>query len=227
MVSCKQNERLMFDGDSKIYFHRTSIQTDTLAFALLAKENGHEFDVPVRISGYMLSSERKYKVEVIADKTTAEEGIHYELEQEFSFPADTFASSFKVKLFKTDPELATSSKFLSLRLVPSDLDVAYEDRSSIVILLTTALRAPVGTGYWGDLRAFTNWFGPYSRKKHELIIEMTGHDFWDGNYGVAGGLGDYGLSEEEDYYAPYALVLYSYIINNVVYDENGVQIKPW
>lgn len=224
LFSCKQNERLIFSSDNKIYF-RIKSSLDTLSFSLLTKENGHEYDIPVALLGNKLSAEKKYKVEVDMEKSTAKEGIHYSLEHEFMFPVDTFASSFKVKLFKTDLELASKIKFLVLRLVPSDLNIAYEDRSSIVIALTATLRPPTGTGYYGDLGTFERLFGVYSRKKHELIIEIVGHDFWDGDYGDYGGAE--GLSEEEDYYKPYARILYQYITDNVVYDENGVQVKPW
>lgn len=228
IFSCQENERLIFDGESNIYFKGISKGKDTITFTLVGKENGTSFDIPVLISGYPLKIDKKYRVEVVPEETTAKEGINYRLENEFRFPVDTFASSFPVILYKEDPDLATKMKFLTLRLVSTtDLGVAYDDRAKIVISLSTALRIPKGNGYSGDMTTFKSLFGVYSRKKHELIISLAGHDFWDGNYGDAGGLGPRGLFDEKAYYAPISRRLLQYINENEVYDENNNLILPW
>lgn len=226
MVSCNETERLTYEGDTAICFNVSKTKIDTIAFAILTKEDGSKYDIPVMLIGNLLSSERIYKVEVVANETTATEGVNYKLENECIFPADTARSNFPVILYKSDPELSEKIKYLTLRLVPtSELGVAFENRSKVVISLTTMLRVPAGTGYYGDMTFFENMFGPYSKKKHEIIIEIVGHDFWDGNYGVAGGLN--GLLDEEQYYLPYSRSVLKYFMEHEVYDENGNLIKPW
>lgn len=226
MVSCNETERLTYEGDTSICFNVSKTKMDTLAFAILTKEEGSKYDIPVMLIGNILSSESTYKVEVVADETTATEGVNYLLENEFIFPANTAKSNFQVILYKSDPELSEKIKYLTLRLIPtSELGVAFENRSKVVISLTTMLRVPAGTGYYGDMTFFENMFGPYSKKKHEIIIEIIGHDFWDGNYGAAGGLD--GLYYEEDYFLPYSRTVLKYFMEHEVHDENGNLIKPW
>lgn len=228
--SCKENERLTFDGENKIYFEKkASRKTDTLFLSIMTSANGFSYDIPVTILGKQLNKAKKYRIAVVPEETTALENLTYKLESnEFDFPVNTFTSSFPVIIYKNDPELANMYKYLTLRLVPtSDLDVAYEDRSQLVIAISAMLKVPQGTGYYGDMTTFVNLFGPYSRKKHEMIIELTGHDFWDGNYGVNGGLGNKGLFSEINYYKPFARVLLKEITENVIIDENGNRINPW
>lgn len=228
--SCKENERLTYDGETKIYFEKkASRKTDTLFLSIMTSVNGSSFNIPVAILGNALSEEKKYRVEVVPEETTAQENLTYKLEStEFNFPTNTFTSSFPVVMYKNDPELANKYKYLTLRLVPtSDLGVAYEDRSQLVVAVSAMLKVPQGTGSFGDMTTFINLFGPYSRKKHEMIIELTGHDFWDGNYGVNGGLGNMGLYSEKSYYKPFGRVLLKIITENEIIDENGDRIKPW
>lgn len=226
MMSCKENERLTYEGDSYICFDVSRTKMDTLAFPLLTNEDGHEYNVPVMVIGNILVTERKYKVEVVQEETTATEGVHYRIPVESTFPVGVFKSGYMIQLYKSDSELSETIKYLTLRLVPtSGFEVAFDNRSTVVLSLTTMLRVPSGTDYYGDMTFFENMFGRYSKKKHEIIIELTGHDFWDGNYGAAGGQD--GLYYEEEYYKPYARALLKYITDQDVYDENGNLIKPW
>lgn len=228
-VSCKQNERLIFEGESRVYFVRDSKKTDTLFLSIMTSPNGSSFEIPVALLGYALSEEKSYRVEVVPEETTAQENLTYRLEKnEFIFPANTYKTNFPVILYKEDPDLWNEYKYLTLRLVPTqELGVAYDDRSQLVVAVSAMLKVPQGTEYFGEMTAFVTLFGVYSRKKHELIIEITGHDFWDGNYGKYGGLGTYGLYHEKDYYKPYARVLLKYVTDNEVFDENGNRINPW
>ena len=65
----------------------------------------------------------------------------------------------------------------------------------------------------------------YDLNMHLMIIELTGHDFWDGNYGNYGGAN--GIYYEMDYYIPYARKLYKIITENEIEDENGNIIQGW
>ncbi len=87
------------------------------------------------------------------------------------------------------------------------------------------VKMPEGTGYYGDMTAFKKLFGDYSRKKHTMIIELTGHDFWDGNYGNYGG-----RMESITRWIIIFLMrekLYKIITENEIEDENGNIIPGW
>ena len=103
--------------------------------------------------------------------------------------------------------------------------MAYADKSEIRLLIADMLKKPEGEGYYGDMTAFKKLFGEYSQKKHMMIIEMTGHDFWEDTYGS--GYGNYGIIYEEDYYTPYARKLYKIITGSEIRDETGKVMQGW
>lgn len=226
IVSCRENEGMIFEGESMVYFEDISKDKDTITFSIAPKASGSTFEIPVVIAGYKLTTDKKMRIEIVKESSTAIDGKHYKLQEEHIFPTNTLRSIIPIIIYKEDPELFTTTKYLTVKLVStSDLNIAYDDRVKVVLAITLQLKAPGGVGYYSDITAFKNLFGPYSKKKHELIIEMTGHDFWDGDYGYYGGAS--GLYEEMDYYRPYSRTLLQYIMENEVYDENGNRIDPW
>ena len=87
-------------------------------------------------------------------------------------------------LIKGDEGITKAPVILALRLVPvAGLGIAYENRSDVRLIISDMLRKPEGDAYYEDMGAFVGLFGEYSRKKHTMIIELTGHDFWDLGYG--------------------------------------------
>ena len=131
-----------------------------------------------------------------------------------------------VRLIKGDAAIKKKPVTLTLRLVATgDLGVAYADKSEIRLLIADMLKKPEGEGYYGDMTAFKKLFGEYSQKKHMMIIEMTGHDFWEDTYGS--GNGNYGIYYEEDYYTPYARKLYKIITGSEIRDETGKVMQGW
>lgn len=62
-------------------------------------------------------------------------------------------------------------------------------------------------------------FGPYSRKKHEIFIQVLGHDFpaTSAEYSAMG-----------DYWQTVMYHMNNYFTENYpIYDENGNIIEPW
>ena len=226
--SCSKNERLVYDsGMHDIYYSVVTEVQDSVYVSLLGKEDVFAATIGVKMLGDTLSAPGKFKVEVVKEKTDAIEGVHYEkLPDYFEFPAGVFEYKMPVNLLKGDQGITEKPVYLTLQLVgTSDLGIAYPNRSVVRLLIADMLKRPEGTGYYGDMTAFIALFGEYSRKKHEMIIEVTGHDFWDGEYGDYGGA--YGLYYEKNYYVPYARKLYKIITENEIKDENGKIIQGW
>ncbi len=106
----------------------------------------------------------------------------------YEFPANVFEYDMPITLLKGDEGITQNPVTLTLRLVEtSELGIAYANRSVIRLLIANMLKKPEGDGFYGDMTTFRRLFGEYSRKKHLMIIELIGHDFWDGNYGYYGG----------------------------------------
>lgn len=222
-VACQENERQIYDTINRIYFNRTGTAADSVTVSLFAKPNSYIHKVAVKLVGQLPTEAKSYRVEVDTKLTTAKEGVHYKaLESIYTFPAGKNLDSVQIVLYNTDTEMANKHFILALRLVPTeDIELAYEARTSIRIRISTIIKAPEGS----DLETFIDLFGDYSKVKHALIIDMTGHDFWDGDYGEYGG--KEGLYFEIEYYTPYSRALYQYVTNNEVYDESGKLIEPW
>lgn len=226
--ACSENERLVYDDNMHdVYYTIVTETRDSIYVSLLTAEDVSTATVEVSLLGNVLPEPRKFKVEVVKERTTAVEGLHYKaLPEYYEFPAGEFKYKMPVEMLKGDPEITVNPVILTLRLADSEgLGVAYADRSEVRLIIADMLKQPEGNGYYGDMTAFKNLFGDYSRKKHTMIIELTGHDFWDGDYGDYGG--EYGLFYESAYYTPYARKLYKIITENEIRDENGKIIQGW
>lgn len=231
-VSCKENERLTYDANRHdVYFrdirNDDNKKNDSLFVSLLKKETNSVTKVPVQVLGSVLTAPKKFRVEVIPERTTAVEGVHYKkLPDYYEFPADTIVYDMPVEIIKGDESLTDRSVVLALRLVASDeMGIAYEEKGFIRLVIAEMLKVPTEEDAYDDMPIFRKLFGPYSRTKHLMIIDLVGHDFWDGDYGAYGGL--YGLYNEQGYYTPYARQLYKIITSGVYLDENGQQMVGW
>ena len=217
LLACSENERMVYDEHMHdIYYSIVTDTRDSLYVSLLMADQILETTVDVKMLGNVLTKPQKFKVEVVGERTDAKEGIHYEKLPEFyEFPAGEFIYKMPVRLIKGDAAIKQKPVTLTLRLVATgDLGVAYADKSEIRLLIADMLKKPEGEGYYGDMTAFKKLFGEYSQKKHMMIIEMTGHDFWEDTYGS--GNGNYGIYYEEDYYTPYARKLYKIITGSEI-----------
>ena len=228
LCSCSKNERLVYDLNMHdIYYPIVTETRDSLFVSLLTADEILTATVEVKLLGDVLQSPERFKVEVVKEKTDAIEGIHYEkLPEYYDFPAGEFVYKMPVNLLKGDKGITEKPVSLTLRLVEtSDLGIAYKDRAEIRLVIADMVKMPEGTGYYGDMTAFKKLFGDYSRKKHTMIIELTGHDFWEDTYGS--GYGNYGIIYEEDYYTPYARKLYKIITGSEIRDETGKVMQGW
>ena len=228
LCSCSENDRLVYDENRHdIYYSIVNKTRDSIYVSLLTVENVLTTTIEVKLLGDVLPSPRKFKVEVVKEKTQAKEGIHYKtLPEFFEFPANEFTYKMPVELIRGDLSIKEKPVVLTLRLTAGpDLGIAYTDRSEVRLIIADMLKAPEGEGYFGDMTIFKKLFGEYSKKKHMMIIELTGHDFWDGGYGNYGGV--YGLANEQNYYLPYARKLYKIVTENEIKDENGKIIQGW
>lgn len=228
LAACQENERLIYnDSMHDIYYSIVTETRDSLYVSLLMAEDVSNANVQIKLLGHVLPAAQKFKVEVVEERSDAKEGVHYlPLPEYYEFPAGVFEYDMPVTLLKGDKSITEKPVTLTLRLVAtSELGVAYENRSELRLLIADMLKKPEGEGYYGDMTVFKNLFGEYSKKKHLMIIELVGHDFWDGGYGSYGGA--YGLYYEKGYYTPYARKLYKIITEQEIRDENGKIIQGW
>lgn len=224
LFACSENDRLIYSEDRHdIYYTLVTETRDSMFVSLLAAEDESIATVDISLMGHALTETKKFKVEVVPEMTTAKEGVHYKaLPVYYEFPVGEFSYQMPITLLKGDESIKQAIVTLVLRLVPTDeVGIAYEERSVIRIQIGDMLKKPEGK----DMTGFEMLFGEYSQTKHKMIIEMTGHDFWDGNYGNYGG--KYGIMNESAYYTPYARKLYKMVTETEIRDENGKIIGAW
>lgn len=206
-----------------IYYQTVTATRDSLYVSLLTASEELTVLVDVRMLGNVLETPGRFSVEVVPGKTDAVEGLHYrKLPDYYEFPAGEFSYGMPVTLLTGDEGITQKAVNLTLRIIPSsNLGVAYENRSEIRLVIANMMRMPTGTGYYNDLTYFLKLFGPYSVVKHRLIIEMTGHDFWDRT------TSSNAIYAQAAYYTPYARKLYKLVTENIILDENNEQMQGW
>ncbi len=91
--ACTTDELIEYRGDSYIYFFldeevnptRPEEEQITLEanYTFVFEENNvntKEFEIPVRVSGYMSDADRSFTIEVVDSMTTATEGMHFSID---------------------------------------------------------------------------------------------------------------------------------------------------
>lgn len=228
ICACQENDRLLYDdGMHDIYYADVTDTKDSVYVSLLMAEDVSVARVQLKLLGNVLSAPLKFKVEVVKERTDAIEGVHYQkLPEYYEFPAGEFTYGMPVTLLKGGPTITERPVNLTLRLVGTDeLGVAYADRAEVRLQIADMLRKPEGERYYEDMPMFQQLFGEYSQKKHLMIIEMVGYDFWDNTEELY--YPQYPIYSREEDYAPYARRLYKLIKENEIKDENGKVMQLW
>lgn len=101
LAACKKEDYIMYDKDfAGIYFEQDSIY---YSFGLTPFEiESYSFDIPVHIMGEATSSERTFSVEVLSEKTTAVQGVHYILPNTFTVMADSINGYIPITILRNE-----------------------------------------------------------------------------------------------------------------------------
>lgn len=234
MTGCKENKYEGFESDGSVYF-----QTSATNWTIVNAGTNYSFAgktieqdtvwMQVNLLGTPVDYDRQF---VIApnEQNTAVAGKHYEaFKDAYVMKAGEMITKVPVVIYNSE-DIKTQLIRLSFSLVPtSDLGTGLQGRTSYYIDITNFLNKPtywdepydpyIGTDWEGEyvIRASDYW-GPYSRVKHELCLELLGQDFPDDLMIL---LGDAYWTAASSYMSQYFAEHYP------VYDENGNIIEPW
>ncbi|GAE85153.1 DUF4843 domain-containing protein [Bacteroides reticulotermitis] len=177
-ASCKNNENYPFKGADAVYFQANgdwAVVQDSINYSFAGK-GVDEAVVGIRINllGYASPQDRKVRVVVDEEETTAKEGVHYQaLKNEYTLPADSVYLMLPVIVYNKDETLENRSVTLDLQLEETeDLQLGIAGRTKVRLLINNMLKKPT---YWEQALKYS--FGVYSRTKHELCILLLGFDF--------------------------------------------------
>lgn len=220
---CKDNADYPFEGENAVYFQLESntyywTQTlDSMVYSFAAKGvNEDTLWVRVNLEGNTTPDDRPIKVVVDETKTTAEVGLHYEaLKDEYALPGDSVYVNIPVIIYNKDAELENKQVVITLALQSTEaLKLGITERRTCRLLVSNMLNKPT---YWEDVISWD--FGDYSRRKHELCIQVLGIDFPETS-------GEY--YENDTMWDIYGAYMSNYFEDNYpIYDEKGAVIEPW
>lgn len=176
--ACQQNEMMDFSLSDRIYFNETTSTGATLekiteknySFAL---QNSALMEDTVKLKtklmGYLSDHDRVFRAEILAEGTTAVEGVHYTL-LDGILKAGQYESYLPVVLYRTaDTQEAPVS--LHLRLTATaDLEPGNPDDITFTLSWGDILMKPE---HWPEY-----FFGTYSVNKYRFAIDVTGHTDW-------------------------------------------------
>lgn len=220
--ACQENEKNGFESEGAVYFQlNTGVWSDgrdSVVYSFAGKMSDTATMVlQVNLMGDAVDYERHVRVVVDREKTTAREGVHFAaLAESYLLPAGAYSMTIPVVLYNTDPKLEERSFQLALALQPSDdLQLGLTARTTVRVLMSNMLVVPY---YWESMY-LDDYFGAYSKVKHEYIIREVGMDF--------------PATEEEysdnwDAWKAYSKYMDNFFYENYpIYDENGMAIEPW
>ena len=213
--ACEQDPAFEFQDDGKIYFkypkkeNSLGIATDQLVDSIVYTLHGKELHngkdtlwLKVEVMGARKDVDRKYKVVVVADSSSAEEGVDFDKLDEFYYlhknvGVDSFPLVFNGDAFKD-----VFKKSLLLKLEKTDdLGIAFIEFSTLRVDFSSYRLEPE---WWF---VFSYSLGKYHPLKYDKVVEIYG-------------------SEEID---PYGNTPYCDYVGNVVkkYFEDTVVIDPF
>lgn len=234
LSSCKENEYEGFESEGSVYFQTNSINWTIVNAGTNYSFAGKKIDkdtvwIQVNLLGTPVDYDRQFAIAENGDNT-AIAGTHYEaFKNSYILKAGEMTTRVPIVIYNSD-DIKTKLVHLSFSLVPTkDLGLGLQGRTDFYIDITSFLNKP---SYWDepwDMYEGTEWegyyvicaadyWGPYSRVKHELCLELLGKDFPDNLLTL--------LSDE--YWTAARSYMSQYFMENYpVYDENGEIIEPW
>ena len=234
LTGCKENKYEGFESEGSVYFQTnadnwTIVNAGTnYSFAGKAIEQDTVW-MQVNLLGTPVDHDRQFII-ATNEQNTAVAGKHYEaFKDTYVMKAGEMTAKVPVVIYNSE-DIKTQLIRLSFSLIPTnDLGIGLQGRTDYYIDITSFLNKP---SYWDepwDPYAGTAWegyyiicaadyWGPYSRVKHELCLEILGKDFPE----------DLMTLLSDDYWYAANRYMSQYFAEHYpVYDENGNIIEPW
>ncbi len=183
LQSCKKKGLELFDQEassSSIYFKEAIGVTSPLVKTISFGYEGYSVTdslvaIPVAVTGYPSSQDRRFQLK-FTDATTAIADKHYTFVREPVIRAGRVVDTLLLKINRT-PDMASTQYEIDLLLEQNDAfttrlvdpaknylkyTIKMDDIAGVSYLWTTSIRAA----------AVLNYFGTYSRKKVDLMLEV-------------------------------------------------------
>lgn len=197
--SCKENEPMEYALDGRVYFYDehavlavTEIRTETnYSFAMQKSTLMQDtIKIPVKLMGAVTQQNRVFRAEVVADSTTAQTPLHYELLDGTLFAGEYMA--YLPVVVKRTEDTKTKSVSLKLRLISTpDLGTGNPDMLEYKVNWADMLMPPAN---WPSF-----FWGPYSTNKYRFAIDVLGMTDWPQASRFESGPGFYSASQLQQF----------------------------
>ncbi|MDH6343266.1 hypothetical protein M2480_001255 [Parabacteroides sp. PFB2-12] len=169
-TSC-QNDGFYYQDEARVRLEgpkEWALETDSLAFSFAAYPSEitrQEMNMSLFVMGYNSPAERKVKLRVVSEKSTAKSS-QYEMPAEVTIPANAYNANFTITLLRTE-ELLQETVRLYIEIEPSsDFTSGVIEQDHFLLKWNDVLSKPQN---WDtELKEF---FGAYSQTKHRFIID--------------------------------------------------------
>lgn len=209
-IGCKQNDGMVYDGDSYINFVKEfGVDSALCSFAFDSKLDVVDVAIEVEIASIITSNDRTYKVKIVESESTAKEGVHFDkLPEMLLFGGDKNRDFLNIKV-KKSADLDNGDLFAVFEIIDGgDFKPGIFKNRKAKLYITNKISRPT----WWDRWHETSGLGVYSDKKYKLFIDHSGeHDL------------DYEKRDDMDYSQMRALVLRfrNYVLENNIMEDNG------
>ena len=183
-LSCS-SEIMTYDGDSGIYFamrtNDNSVNTDTTytevsSVPFIVEPTGIDkvtFRLKVKIMGAVSGHDRQISVRVVEDETTALESDYERLQPSYILKAGNVFGEIPIVFHRT-ASLKGQERKLTLELIPNEdftLPITRWRNSSTEYVNVTRHTVTVSDKYVLLPGYQTGYFGPFSERKMEVLVE--------------------------------------------------------
>lgn len=168
--ACSEDNLAGYSSDNYIYFTKESTDSTIFSFAYDKTLNTGEVALKLNIVSKLEARDRVFKVHFVPEKSTAKEGVHFELlTKEQLIVANDSIGFFKLEVKRGD--LANNSVTAVFELEESqDFKVGLKSNSQARVTISNQLNRPA----WWDSWHETNGLGLYSRTKYQAFIDEMG-----------------------------------------------------
>ncbi|MDR0544573.1 MAG: DUF4843 domain-containing protein [Odoribacteraceae bacterium] len=170
-TACQEAEIPLYSGGNNIQFVK-NLAKDSTIIAFLLAPGQVEIDsmLIVKTTGLGYPAETAYKIAVDQQLSTAVEGTHFRLPSATTFKPNAMRDTTYVKFYRT-ADLKVNAVRLVLRVQENDAfnlgQIQYRYKVFVI-------HDKVAQPDWWTSAVSTSYLGPYSDKKYEKFIEVTG-----------------------------------------------------
>jgi hypothetical protein len=171
LSSCQEAEIPLYSGGNHIQFVKNlTVDSTTVAFLLAPGATELDSFLIVKTTGLGYPVETPYKISVDRQFTTAVEGTHFKLPTMTTFKPGAMRDTLPVTFYRT-VDMKTNAFRLVLRVEENEAFKLGQLQYQYAVFV---VHDKIAQPDWWTTAVSTSYLGPYSDKKYQKFIDVTG-----------------------------------------------------